>query len=118
MARTGHVNKMARDGEAERMPRLHDGGMHSRHLGRVTIRPLRNGDTETVATVFGRLGDESRTRRFAGPKPRLSGPELQQLARVDGTHHVLVAYVAGDPDPAGLARLVRLGRAAEVAFEV
>lgn len=99
-------------------PGLHDAGMHSRHLGRVTIRPLRNGDTETVATVFGRLGEESRARRFAGPKPQLSAAELSALARVDGSHHVLVAYVAGDPQPAGLARLVRRGRAAEVAFEV
>jgi GNAT superfamily N-acetyltransferase len=92
--------------------------MHSQYLEGVSIRPLRNGDTETVATVFGRLSDESRRRRFGGPKPRLSAAELEMLSRVDGKHHVLVAYVDGDPAAAGLARLVRNGRAAEVAFEV
>ena len=40
------------------------------------------------------------------------------LARVDGDHHVLVAYADGDPLPAGVARFVRQGRAAEVAFAV
>src|SRR5205085_1759237 len=33
-------------------------------------------------------------------------------------HHVLVAYADGDPEPAGLARLVRDDSEAEVAFEV
>ena len=33
-------------------------------------------------------------------------------------HHVLVAYVDGDPQPVALARLVRSGVSAEVAFEV
>ena len=92
--------------------------MHSLYVDGVSIRPLRNGDTETVATVFARLSDESRRRRFGGPKPRLSRTELEALARVDAEHHVLVAYVDGDRRPAGLARLVRQGRAAEVAFEV
>ena len=41
-------------------------------LDGISIRPLRNGDTETVAAVFERLSDESRRRRFGGPKPRLS----------------------------------------------
>jgi ribosomal protein S18 acetylase RimI-like enzyme len=92
--------------------------MHSQYIDGISIRPLRNGDTETVATVFGRLSDESRRRRFGGPKPRLSATELAMLSRVDAKHHVLVAYIDGDPVPAALARLVRDGRAAEVAFEV
>jgi GNAT superfamily N-acetyltransferase len=92
--------------------------MRSLHVHGISIRPLRNGDTGTVAAVFERLGDESRRRRFGGPKPRLSAADLAQLARVDSRHHVLVAYVDGDPAPAGLARLVRCGRTAEVAFEV
>ena len=37
-------------------------------------------------------------------------------ARIDGDHHVLVAFVKGEP--IGLARLVRDGSAAEVAVEV
>jgi GNAT superfamily N-acetyltransferase len=93
--------------------------MHSRYLDGISIRTLRNGDTDTVATVFERLSDDSRRQRFGGPKPRLSADELAVLARVDFTHHVLVAYVNGDPQPAGIARLVRIGRrSAEVAFAV
>jgi GNAT superfamily N-acetyltransferase len=93
--------------------------MHALYVNGITIQRLRNGDTGTVSTVFERLSDESRRRRFGGPKPRLSADELALLARVDGAHHVLVAYVDGDPRPAGLARLVRLARrSAEVAFEV
>src|SRR5262249_55192285 len=62
------------------------------------------------------LGDVSRRQRFAGPKPRLSDIELAALARVDRDHHVLVAYTKGSGQPAGLARLVRQGQAAEGAF--
>src|SRR5262249_42069362 len=63
--------------------RGHDGSMHSRYVDGITIRPLRNGDTETVSCVFERLGEESRRRRFGGAKPALSESELAQLARVD-----------------------------------
>jgi len=92
--------------------------MHSRCVDGFVIRPLRNGDTETVAAVFARLGERSRRLRFAAAKPHLSRTELEALARVDGRHHVLVASVDGDPRPAAIARLVREGDAAEVAFEV
>jgi ribosomal protein S18 acetylase RimI-like enzyme len=92
--------------------------MQTRYVAGLTIRPLRNGDVETVSTLFERLGAGSRERRFCGAKPRLSDPELERLARVDASHHVLVGYVAGDPDPVGMARLVRDGTAAEIAFEV
>ncbi|MBA3434339.1 MAG: GNAT family N-acetyltransferase [Actinobacteria bacterium] len=92
--------------------------MHTRYVDGVTIRPLRDGDTATVAALFERLGPRSREKRFCGAKPRLSDNELSALARVDGDHHVLVGYLDGDPQPAGMARLVRDGTAAEVAFEV
>jgi ribosomal protein S18 acetylase RimI-like enzyme len=92
--------------------------MHARHIEGFTIRVLRNGDTATVAALFERLGGRSRERRFCGAKPRLSDRELAHLARVDATHHVLVGYVDGDAEPVGIARLVRDGRSAEVAFEV
>jgi ribosomal protein S18 acetylase RimI-like enzyme len=92
--------------------------MHARYADRITIRPLRDGDTATVQALFDRLGARSRARRFGGAKPRLSEIELQALARVDATHHSLVAYVDGDPDPAGLAQLVRRGLSAEVACAV
>jgi len=118
MARSGHVKKMARDGEAKSATVAYTVGMRSRYVDGISVRILRNGDTDTVAAVFDRLSDESRRRRFGGPKPRLSDAELAYLSRVDARHHVLVAYVDGDRAPAGLARLVRSGRTAEVAFEV
>jgi protein lysine acetyltransferase len=92
--------------------------MQTRFVDGITIRPLRNGDTETVSTLFARLGERSRERRFCGAKPRLSELELRNLARVDREHHVLVGYVDGDSEPVGIARLVRTGSSAEIAFAV
>jgi ribosomal protein S18 acetylase RimI-like enzyme len=92
--------------------------MQSRYVKGLTIRPLRNGDTRTVAALFERLGERSRERRFCGAKPRLSDLELTTLARVDHEHHVLVGYLDGDPEPVGIARLVRTGASAEVAFAI
>jgi RimJ/RimL family protein N-acetyltransferase len=92
--------------------------MHSRFVDGLTIRPLRNGDAATVAALFARLGERSRERRFCGAKPRLSEVELANLARVDADHHVLVGYLDGDPEPVGIARLVRSGSTAEIAFAV
>jgi ribosomal protein S18 acetylase RimI-like enzyme len=92
--------------------------MQSRYVNGLTIRALRDGDTETVSALFTRLGDRSRERRFCGAKPLLSDIELATLARVDRERHVLVGYVDGDPEPAGIARLVRDGDSAEIAFAV
>jgi ribosomal protein S18 acetylase RimI-like enzyme len=92
--------------------------MPARYVDGVTIRQLRNGDAATVRALFDRLGERSRERRFCGAKPQLSETELAALAHVDADHHVLVAFVDGDPAPAGIARLVRDGRSAEIAFEV
>jgi ribosomal protein S18 acetylase RimI-like enzyme len=82
------------------------------------VRPLRHGDVRTVLAVFERLGEQSRRARFNGAKPCLRRSDLRQLALVDQTHHSLVAYVEGDPRPVAIARLVRNGRSAEIAFEV
>jgi ribosomal protein S18 acetylase RimI-like enzyme len=82
------------------------------------MRPLRNGDTGTVAALFARLGQQSRVQRFGGAKPRLSELELEMLARVDATHHVVVAWVDGDPLPAGMAQLVRAGDTGDIACAV
>ena len=73
--------------------------MQTRYVNGLTIRSLRDGDTKTVATLFARLGDRSRERRFCGAKPTLSEAELRALSRTDGAHHVLVGYVDGDPEP-------------------
>jgi len=92
--------------------------VQTRHIDGLTIRLLRNGDTRTVSALFERLGPRSRERRFCGAKPRLSTHDLRVLARVDAEHHVLVGYLGADPEPVGIARLVRDGRTAEVAFAV
>jgi RimJ/RimL family protein N-acetyltransferase len=92
--------------------------VHARFVNGLTIRPLRNGDIQTVSALFDRLSDRSRERRFCGAKPRLSEPELRNLARVDRDSHVLVGYLDGDAAPVGIARLVRQGDSAEIAFAV
>ena len=84
----------------------------------VVAKPLRHGDVRTVMGVFERLSEQSRRLRFNGPKPCLRMSELRQLASVDRARHALVAYVEGDPQPAGIARLVREGDRAEIAFAV
>ena len=92
--------------------------MRARSVNGLTIRPLANGDTDTICALFARLGDRSREKRFCGAKPRLSDSELAALACIDGVRHALVGYVAGDSDPAAITRLVRDGTRAEVAFAV
>ena len=89
-----------------------------KHGPTLLVRPLRHGDVRTVMGVFERLGEQSRRSRFNGPKPCLRASELRQLATVDPTRHALVAYVEGDPQPVAIARLVRAGRSAEIAFAV
>jgi ribosomal protein S18 acetylase RimI-like enzyme len=90
-------------------------------LGRnreILVRPLANGDVETVSVVFERLGERSRRLRFNGPKPSLSPAELETLATMNAARHALVAYLVGDGRPAAIARLVRSGTSAEIAFAV
>jgi ribosomal protein S18 acetylase RimI-like enzyme len=89
-----------------------------KHGPELVVRPLRHGDTVTVQAVFERLGEASRRARFNGLKHRLGEQELRWLATVGPNHHVLVAYVDGDTQPVAIARLVRSGATAEVAFEV
>ena len=90
--------------------------MNAEVIRGITVRPLRNGETAVVQTVFDRLGPQSRRLRFGGAKNVLTPAELRQLARVDGNHHVLVAWYGGKP--VGIARLVRDGDIADVAFAV
>src|SRR3954447_16151928 len=90
--------------------------MNAEVIRGITVRPLRNGDTAVVQTVFDRLGPQSRRLRFGGAKNVLTPTELEQLARVDADHHVLVAWFEGRP--VGIARLVRDGADAEGGFAV
>ena len=97
---------------------MHTRVLKLKHGPTIHVRPLRNGDVDTVISMFNRLGEQARRKRFNGPKARLTEDELWQLATVDATHHALVAYVEGDRQPVAIARLVRDGDAAEIAFEV
>jgi GNAT superfamily N-acetyltransferase len=90
--------------------------VHTEVIKGITIRPLRNGEAEVVQAVFDRLGPRSRLLRFGGAKTVLTERDLRQLALVDGDHHVLVAIAQGEP--IGIARLVRDGNEADVAFAV
>jgi|SRR5215210_5060034 len=72
--------------------------------GMLAIRALEPGETELVAAVFARLGPRSRSLRFGGAKESLSELELTALADVGDRRHALVAFVAGDWAPAGIAR--------------
>jgi GNAT superfamily N-acetyltransferase len=98
------------------MARRHRGRVNAEVIRGIKVRPLRSGETEVVRAVFDRLGPRSRLLRFGGAKNVLLPGELEVLARVDGDHHVLVAWF-GD-EPVGIARLVRDGKAADVAFAV
>ena len=86
--------------------------------GVVTIRPLRSGDTATVESVFDRLGPRSRRLRFGHALTELTPAMLERLARVDGRHHVLVAYAG--PEAVGVAQLARDDDpvSAEIAYAV
>lgn len=97
---------------------MHPRRLEPRHGPTLLARPLRHGDVRTVVGLFERLGEQSRRARFNGPKTRLSDAELRQLATIDRTRHALVAYVQGDPQPVAIARFVRAGRSAEIAFAV
>ena len=89
-----------------------------RHGPTLLVRPLRNGDIDAVLAVFHRLGEQSRRKRFNGPKARLTEDELFQLAVVDSTHHVLIGYVKGVPIPSRSRVSYATAAAAEIAFEV
>lgn len=97
---------------------MHSRVLQLRHGPRLLVRPLRRGDVETVVAVFDRLGEQSRRRRFLGPKLYLDDRDLRALTTVDARHHVLVAYVDGDARPVAIARLVRDGSSAEIAIAV
>ena len=59
--------------------------MHTAAL--VHVRPIDSRDADAFSAWFGRLSDESRRRRFLGPKPRLSARELSYLTEVDHVNH-------------------------------
>jgi RimJ/RimL family protein N-acetyltransferase len=65
--------------------------MHTAAL--VHVRPIDSRDRDAFSAWFGRLSDESRRRRFLGPKPRLSARELTYLTEVDQASHTALVAV-------------------------
>ena len=118
MARSGHVNEMARAGEEAGADRRSVTGHACDPCQRDHDPAASKRRRRDVVALFDRLGEGARASRFCGAKPRLTDAELDLLSKVDGNRHVLVAYVGGDPRPAGIARLVRDGRSAEIALSV
>jgi RimJ/RimL family protein N-acetyltransferase len=89
---------------------------------RLHLRPLNRDDRDGLLSLFERLSDESRWRRFMSPKPTLAPRELDYLTNVDHVAHEAFAAVdERDGSLAGVARYVRHGNAgtrAELAVEV
>jgi ribosomal protein S18 acetylase RimI-like enzyme len=92
--------------------------LEPKHGPGLTAKPLRHGDVRTVRDIFDGLGERSRRYRFNGPKPCLTRSDLRRLATMDADRHALVAYLEDEERPVGIARLVRSGSSAEVAFAV
>ena len=70
----------------------------------VTIRPIEPGDKDGLASFFSQLSDESRRRRFLGPKPKLSQRDLKFLTEVDQCRHVALVAVDADDAIVGVGR--------------
>src|SRR4051794_28656794 len=88
----------------------------------LAVRPIGPDDRAGLADAFARMSDQSRYKRFMGPKPKLSDRELTYFTEIDhSTHEALVAvdpetgYIAaearyatggGDPSSADVAVMV------------
>ena len=70
----------------------------------VGVRPIGSRDRDAFSAWFGRLSDESRRRRFHGPKPRLSARELTYLTEVDHVRHTALVAVDASGQLIGEAR--------------
>lgn len=86
----------------------------------LTIREVRPGDKEAIASGFERMGPESRYRRFFSPLKRLSEADLRYLTELDHHDHEAVIAFGPDGDTVGVARYVRgeVPAEAEVAVAV
>ena len=72
---------------------------------RLRVRPIVPADRGPLAEAFARLSDQSRHRRFLGPKPRLTARELEYLTEIDHvTHEALVAIDESTGQIVGVGR--------------
>ena len=70
----------------------------------VTFRPIESGDKRALASFFANLSDESRRRRFLGPKPRLTDRDLAFLTEVDQRRHVAIVALDAEGAIVGVGR--------------
>src|SRR5271166_2307615 len=76
---------------------------------RIRIRPIGPGDRDLLERGFGRLGAESRYRRFFGPMSHLTEAQLDYLTDVDHhDHEALIAIDRDSGEAVGVARFVRV----------
>ena len=81
VARTGHVNKMARRGEVSGHPRVYASHMHSRMSEGSPSGRCETGHRDGVSALFARMGERPRERRFCGAKPRLGARAREPRTR-------------------------------------
>jgi RimJ/RimL family protein N-acetyltransferase len=75
---------------------------------KVIVRALEPGDRQLVQTVFDRMGEEARYRRFLGFKKQLSARDLETLTAIDHHgHEALVALDAETCEAVGVARMIQ-----------
>jgi RimJ/RimL family protein N-acetyltransferase len=88
----------------------------------VFVRPVRCEDKDRLAVLTDGLSEESRSRRYLGPKGRLSRAELRYLTEVDHRdHEALLALDHPTGAAIGVARYIRHlahSQSAEVAVVV
>ena len=118
--RNGPCKQMAHHGAVSgHASRSHAQYMQSRYVRGLTVRSLQDGDTETVSALFARLGERSRRppllRREAAP---LELELANTRTRRPPTTCPRRATWTANAGPVGIARLVRSGSTAEIAFAV
>jgi RimJ/RimL family protein N-acetyltransferase len=74
----------------------------------VLVRPLRPTDRRVLAAAVLALSDDTRYKRFASPKPRLTERDLDHLLDLD--HHDREALVAYEPITGRGLAVVRYAR--------
>ena len=72
--------------------------------GQFTVRPIEPDDKPGLTDFFARLSEESRRRRFLGPKPKLTSRELAFLTEVDQRRHVAIVALDDAGAIVGVAR--------------
>jgi acetyltransferase len=87
------------------------------------LREIRPDDKEQLLRGMENLSEQSRQRRFLGPKPTLSASELRYLTEVDGHDHYAIVAIPDDGEDriVAVARFVRWAddpKAAEAAIVI